>query len=225
MPRVRRASSRGDNGGYLGGCCRERQVRVVTHTGLATPPCAICGQWRQGQRARRHLTHGVSVWLCDTHRGDGYTHRSGGREFVERLTAVWAASDALTNVRRNALRAHLRAVGDAPPSRRELPGSYSWPALRREAERRFAAGEAPNEVIADLRTTYADGPSVVPSLRTMRRWFTQARWLTRGSDPATPQERPVRRHGPLTPREQFVNLMLTGYGNWPRRDAQLVRGP
>jgi hypothetical protein len=192
---------------------------------IETPPCAVCGQFRTGQRARHHLTHGVSLWLCDAHRADAYLSRDGGRDFVARLSAVWAASDGLTSRRRKALRAHLRAVVGVPAAR-ELPGSYSWPALRREAERRFAAGEAPAKVIADLRRTYADGPSIVPSVRTMRRWFTQARWLV-----APPRTRANARHaprprvGPLTPGEQMVNLLLTGYGNWPRDDGPRQRGP
>lgn len=60
---------------------------------------------------------------------------------------------------------------------RDQPGSYSWPKLRNEAERRFAAGEDPRVVIADLRENNADGPALAPSVRTMRRWFTQRRWL------------------------------------------------
>lgn len=164
------------------------------------------------------------MWLCGTHRSDSYLRQSGGMDFVERLTAVWAASDGLTSRRRKALTAHLRTIRGTLP--RELPGSYSWPALRREAERRFAAGEPPSQVIAELRTTYGDGPSRVPSVRTMRRWFTQGRWLISRPRQADRRARATRpRRGPLTPREQLVNLLLTGYGNHPRDEGRLVRGP
>ena len=173
------------------------------------PPCAICGRAGRGPRMLRHLTHGVSIWLCDAHRSDAFMRRRSGDEFVERLAAVWTASGVLTGRRQQALDAHLRRI-QAISVERERPGSYSWPMLRREAERRFAAGEKPADVITELRTTYRDGPAMVPSIRTMRRWFTQARWL-RG--PAT------KRHGvPRTtasPRRKgrahpLVDLILSG---------------
>lgn len=189
-----------------------------------TPPCAICGRWREGRRALHHLTHGVSLWLCDPHRSESYLHRDGGYDFVARATTVWAAAGALTKRRQAALRTHLRRL-DQARTERELPGSYSWPALRREAERRFATGEPPKDVIADLRCKYADAPSVVPSVRTMRRWFTQARWLTTPIAGKRRRKHPrPQRYGPLTPGEQLVNLLLTGYGNQPR-NRNLVRGP
>jgi hypothetical protein len=172
---------------------------------------------------RHHLTHGVSLWLCETHRRESYLRCNGGRDFVDRITTVWAAVDALTSRRRAALRAYLRRLG-APPHR-ELPGSYSWPALRREAERRFAAGEAPNTVITELRETYADGPSIVPSLRTMRRWFAQARWLLASPRDANEERTTSQRTGPLSPREKLVNFLLSGYLHAPRHEAQLIRGP
>lgn len=97
------------------------------------------------------------------------------------------------------------------------PGSYSWPLLRREAERRFATGEAPESVIADLRESYRDGPAMVPSVRTMRRWFTDARWLV---------ERLVARHpagnvsrwgsGGDTDWRPLVNVMIYGTPYLPR---------
>lgn len=190
-----------------------------------TPPCAVCGQLNHGRRAQHHLTHGVTVWLCETHRTDSYLSRSGGMAFVERLTAVWAASDGLTSRRRKALSFHLRTIRGAAATR-DLPGSYSWPVLRREAERRFAAGEPPADVIAELRRTHADAPAVVPSVRTMRRWFTQARWLVTQRRRTGVRARTTQpRSGPLTPREQLVNLLLTGYAYQPRNPERLLRGP
>jgi hypothetical protein len=141
-----------------------------------TPPCAICGHGGLGLRAPHHLTHGVSVWLCATHRSETFQRRRGGREFTERLGAVWAASGATSARRTAALRSHLRRVSQPPPARIP-PGSYSWPRLRVEAERRFAAGEPPRRVIADLRRRHVRGTATVPSERTMRRWFADARWL------------------------------------------------
>jgi hypothetical protein len=145
------------------------------------PPCVICGRSGGAERAERYLTHGLSVWLCSRHGSDAYRARGGGEVFVKRLAAMWAGAGALTRRRVRALDAHLTRVGGPPP--RPRPGSYSWPKLRREAERRFALGEAPDRVIAQLRSGHADGPAMVPSIRTMRRWFTQGRWLA----PPTPQ--------------------------------------
>ena len=76
------------------------------------------------------------------------------------------------------VRQTVRAGGAA-----ELPGSYSWPELRREAERRYAAGEDPNDVIAELRDRSRGGPARPPSVRTMRRWFHDARWLVARDGP------------------------------------------
>lgn len=69
-------------------------------------------------------------------------HRRAGREFTDRVAAVWTASGVLTVRRKQALEAHLRRVRMVG-AERDRPGSYSWPVLRREAERRFAAGEPP----------------------------------------------------------------------------------
>ena len=102
--------------------------------------------------------------------------REGGRELVRRLTGIWSASDALGLRRRAALAAHIERLRLADEGRNK-PGSHTWPKLRREAEQRFAAGETPALVIDELRHSYGDGPAIVPSVRTMRRWFAQGRWL------------------------------------------------
>ena len=71
--------------------------------GPVCPPCAICGRGGREQRKQLHLTHGISVWLCDAHRGEAFLKRRSGREFAERLSAVWAASGVLTIRRQDAL--------------------------------------------------------------------------------------------------------------------------
>ena len=151
------------------------------------PPCAICGHSGRGPCAPRHLTHGVVVWLCRAHGNDGFMGKRYGLEFVERLAAAWVACGVSTARRRAALHAHVRRIRSAGTPR-SRPGSYSWPVLRREAERRFAAGEPPNQVIAELRRDHRDGPAMVPSVRTMRRWFSQARWLMQPSPPPIGRE-------------------------------------
>ncbi len=175
------------------------------------PPCGICGHCGRGDRILHHLTHGLSVWLCQAHRSDGFLQRRGGREFVERLAAAWMATGKLTVNKRDALVAHIRRVETAG-AQRARPGSYSWPALRREAERRFATGDPPSEVISELRLTYRDGPAMVPSVRTMRRWYTQGRW-----NEATPNNRrrvpqaPARPSRVTSPWQPLIELILTGH--------------
>ncbi len=201
---------------------RSAQERPSLDAVSGNLPCAICGNSGRGPRTQRHLTHGVAVWLCDTHGSGAFMHRRAGREFTDRVAAVWTASGVLTVRRKQALEAHLRRVRMVG-AERDRPGSYSWPVLRREAERRFAAGEPPPEVIADLRGTSRDGPAMVPSVRTMRRWFTQARWLERQS---TDRRQQPRTKAPATKSDRahpLVELILTGTAS-PSR-LPLIQGP
>jgi hypothetical protein len=99
-----------------------------------------------------------------------------GRDFVASLHAVWRAAGIRSKRHEAALSAHLARIRRRPD--RNQPGSYSWPGLRQEAERRFARGEHPRVVIDDLRRRHTGLPANVPSVRTMRRWFAQRRWLT-----------------------------------------------
>jgi hypothetical protein len=162
------------------------------------PPCLICAGPGQGPRERLQLTQGVSVWLCAGHRAPAFLARRAGRDLAASLGALWSGAGCLTTRRRRALEDHLRRVRQHPAATR--PGSYAWPELRREAERRFSAGEPPARVIAELRARHRSAPACVPSLRTMRRWFSDGRWLARApasvvSRPARPVSRPVARGG------------------------------
>jgi hypothetical protein len=190
------------------------------------PACAICASARNGPAVEHHLTHGVSVWLCKTHRSEAFVCRRGGRDLVECLTGLWQTAGCLNNRQRAALATHLRRVGGAAVGRKR-PGSYSWPRLRAEAERRFAAGEPPRRVISKLRVLHAGDTATVPSVRTMRRWFTQARWLARAATPSRfddhartyqPTGRPTRRH---TDDGDPLLKMIRAWGWWyglPRGD-------
>lgn len=148
------------------------------------------------------------MWLCGRHAADAYAVRERGELFVRRLASVWAAAGALTRRRMQALEGHLTRV-DGRSSARERPGSYSWPKLRREAERRFAAGDAPDAVITELRHRHADGPAMAPSVRTMRRWFAEARWLALplGSRPKHGRP-PGPRPGPPTLARALAGIAL-----------------
>jgi hypothetical protein len=186
-------------------------------------PCVICGHHGRGPAHPYHLTHGFSVWLCVPHSTTEFLQRRDGLEFVERIAVSWASGGRLTSRAQAALRAHVARIQFADAAR-DKPGSYSWPVLREKAEARFAAGEPPDIVIDSLRASHEGGTAVVPSVRTMRRWFSEARWLAR-----PPRRRPMRtalrypmadfhrpRHDPL------VSFLLTGIA-YPRQNHP--RGP
>jgi len=142
--------------------------------------CAICADRTRGRTQLVRLSYGVSVTLCEGHASREFQRQRGGRDFVLTLQRLWQAHGCYTKARGRALDAHLRALAVRP--RRARPGSYAWPRLRREAEALFAAGAHPQGVIIRLRARYATNPARAPSVRSMRRWHTERRWLTQ---PAT----------------------------------------
>lgn len=143
---------------------------------ITTLPCAICGHRGRGQARVRFLPHGLHVWLCAVHGNLAFLLRDGGREFARRLHRRWVSNGEFGPRRRLALAAHVERIRRLAGAG-DKPGSHSWPKLRREAERRFAAGDDPATVIHDLRLDVSGGPAVAPSLRTFRRWFAEGRWL------------------------------------------------
>ncbi len=212
---------------------RKNKPGVRKRWGTGHLVCALCAGPGSGPVAEHHLTHGVSVFLCEAHRHDGYQRRRGGRDFADELAGMWGASGNLTPRHRRALSAHLRRAVRTNVAVGPLPGSYSWPVLRAEAERRFAAGEPPRRVIYELRTRHTGGDAIVPSVRTMRRWFCEARWLAlpapaRGSAAAPTQQSEHRRVMSLAEIREFV--VGEPYFNWaiwgsPRRLPRKSSGP
>jgi hypothetical protein len=145
---------------------------------VKSPVCAICLDRTRGKTFERELTHGVRIWLCEGHHSVAFLRANAGRDFVVTLMRSWRSHGCLTRARSRALDAHLAAVrtlGRAAARRR--PGSYAWPRLRREAEECFALGERALATIMRLRERHALDHATVPSIRTMRRWFAQGRWL------------------------------------------------
>lgn len=138
-----------------------------------TGPCAVCGL----AGARPHfLTHGVVVSICKVHRETGYLRRQDGWVFVHALQRHFEARfGSLGRRQKAALITHIaRVVGRAITSG---PGSYAWPTVRLEAELRYAAGEDPRRVSAQLRRRHSGSAAIVPSIRTLQRWFAEGRWL------------------------------------------------
>jgi hypothetical protein len=108
------------------------------------PLCLIC-MGRAGVGEPSCISLKVSVWLCGAHRSPEFLRRRAGRDLVVSLQRAWEAS------------------GQA------RPGSYAWPELRREAERRAAAGQAPRRIVAELLARAAGGLARAPARRTMLR--------------------------------------------------------
>jgi hypothetical protein len=135
--------------------------------------CAICVERTRGRTRPVELGYG----LCTGHASREFMTQRGGRDFVLTLQRLRQAHDCLTVARSRALRRHLTACSGVEA--RPRPGSYTWPTLRRDAERAFAAGRPAEAVIAALRRLHADGTAVPPSVRTMRRWNAERRWLAR----------------------------------------------
>jgi len=140
--------------------------------------CTICGLKACGQTELVQLTHGVALWLCRYHASEEFRTKNSGRDFVGTLTRIWASSQMLRGARAKALSAHMRRL-NARGRRlmQELPGSYSWKALRNEVEHRAAAGEPVRTIIVDLRARHAHDVADAPSERTIRRWYHDGRWL------------------------------------------------
>ncbi len=150
------------------------------------------------------------VWLCATPRSAAFLKGRSGREFAERVAAAWVTAGCLTRHRSRALESHVRSVELALVDR-DKPGSYAWPVLRYMAELRFAAGEPPRHVIDELRASYRGGVSMVPSVRTMQRWFTQGRWRVAPSRPRIRLSPPPVGE-PRSAWQPFVNMVVYGYG-------------
>jgi hypothetical protein len=143
-----------------------------------SPVCAICLDRTRGKTLERQLTHGVTIWLCEGHHSVEFMRRNAGRDFVVTLQRIWKSHGCVTSARSRALAAHLAAIrATGTRITRPRPGSYAWPRLRQEAEQAFARGERVLATILRLRERHAQSEAKVPSIRTMRRWFSQGRWL------------------------------------------------
>ncbi|HET6173524.1 MAG TPA: hypothetical protein VFD90_12995 [Gaiellales bacterium] len=185
---------------------------------VKSPVCAICLDRTRGRTQVRELTHGVRISLCEGHHSVAFMRRNAGRDFAVTLSRMWSAQGCLTRARSRALAAHLNAVR-ALGTRiaRARPGSYAWPRLRREAEEHFARGDGVIATILRLRDRHARDHAKVPSIRTMRRWFAQGRWLRR-PEPAT-----ARRTAMGTPPRQAERQSISSgssFGGEPSASRQ-----
>lgn len=183
------------------------------------PHCAICAGVGFGDVAPHDLTHGVRVNLCHHHRSELFQMQGGGEDFASALKAVWCAAGCYTAQREQALVAHMRRLRNIVKTDRDHPGSYAWPRMREEAERRWAEGQDRIKVMHDLRAQHSGSTAVVPSLRTMRRWHTQARWL----EPSPHDEPPTFGERVLAAVSEWNQDGRRSFGatplpGWPDRD-------
>ena len=146
--------------------------------------CAICVERTRGRTTKLDLGYGVHVWLCRDHASAAFQTQRSGRDFILTLQRLWEAHGCLTHARSKALHAHQARLRGASRAFRR-PGSYAWPALRRDAEHRFAAGASLGSVTNHLHHALARAPAEAPSLRTLQRWRRERRWIT-----ATPAQPP-----------------------------------
>jgi hypothetical protein len=127
----------------------------------------------------------VKLSLCEGHHSVEFMRSNAGRDFAVTLMRIWRAQGCFTRARSRALDAHLKAVRTLRTTIvRARPGSYAWPRLRREAEECFARGDGILNTISRLREWHARDHAKAPSMRTMRRWFAQGRWLRAGPSAA-----------------------------------------
>ncbi len=146
-----------------------------------SPVCAICLDRTRGTTTRLDLGFGVRVSLCRLHASVEFQCSYAGREFTLTLMRVWEAQGCMTLPRQRALDAHhdrVRENGRAETQQRRRPGSYSWVSLREEAERHFFEGASLDATIVSLRERHADDFARPPSVKTMRRWHADRRWLS-----------------------------------------------
>ncbi len=184
--------------------------------------CAICVDRTRGRTEAVDLGRGVSVWLCPAHASSDFREQRNGRDFVLTLHRLWKAHGCLTKPRSRALDDHLEARKGTQRPARQLPGSYSWPSLRREAEHRFAAGAPPAVVIAELRARHRQDVARAPSVRTMRRWYREQRWLTNA--PPEPADLPPE-PASAGPSAVPVDRGGGGLANWPPHRRSIGQPP
>jgi hypothetical protein len=152
--------------------------------------CVICLDRTRGPAQLVRLAFGVEVHLCAEHASPEFQTMRMGRDFTLTLHHAWSSAGCLTARRRRALEAHEAELRKPRRDARGLPGSYTWPTLRDETERRAAAGESADSIARDLRARHAADVAHAPSVRTVQRWVRERRWTDRRPVPAPAPRRP-----------------------------------
>jgi hypothetical protein len=140
--------------------------------------CLACfPQNRVGQRVP--LTLGCSLVLCADHRQPAFIASESGRRFLAAISTLYTSLGLSSRRFHTALMAFVDRC--ANPHRhaaeRTRPGSYAWPRRRQAAETVWSRGGSWEQGRRAAMRAPPGEPDRRPSERTVRRWWTDRRWL------------------------------------------------
>ena len=147
------------------------------------PKCVACFP-RSSAGQRVPLPYGVTLTLCREHRDPRFIASQSGRRFLAGVGEVCAGLGITARRYGEALRAFVDQCTNPRPAPRHRPGSYAWPDQRQAAELVWARG---GTFEAGLAAALGLPPPPgfafrLPSVRTVRRWWQERRWLTPPAD-------------------------------------------
>jgi hypothetical protein len=152
---------------------------------VACFPCSVAGEVVP-------LSHGIVIVLCADHRDVRFIQSRGGRDFLAAFATIF---DSVGLTGRRYHEAITRFVDQvrarSTPTPRRRPGSYAWVRLRTAAERVWESGGAYHDGEMVVLRGFLDlqaGVTRPPSPQTIRRWWSQRRWISRrpGEEPLSP---------------------------------------
>ena len=155
-------------------------------------PCAFCATSTRRAARLVYLGDGVSIYLCPEHASEPFRLQRNGRDFLLCLDKTWRAAgcsnrrrdrvlERVEQERKETLARRARGEDDI----RHLPGSYRCPEIRRAVEQAIDSGVVSIRKLDELVRTLLKaelrrGRVKAPSLRTLRRWRQQKRWMRPG---------------------------------------------
>lgn len=151
----------------------------------STRPCLLCQTRTKGRAKDVYLGYGVTICLCDEHASDAFIQADNSRHFLLSVHLALRAAGRLTRRHVMALDgfvARARGRANRAPTTRKRPGSYTWAAIRQRLEARLAASSLTTARMVELvqewlKVELRRGLVKLPSLRTLRRWRLESRWL------------------------------------------------
>lgn len=158
-------------------------------------PCLVCQTLTEGEARDIYLGYGVTIRLCARHASIDFIRADSGRHFSLTVHQALRSAGRLTRNHVKALDSFIerhvrpgRRRSDA--AERARPGSYAWREIRMRLEERLARGSLSTAAMAGLvrdwlKVELRRGRVSMPSLRTLRRWRLDARWLDRTADAPT----------------------------------------
>ena len=161
----------------------------------STGPCAFCATSTRKVVKDIYLGYGVKIRLCPEHSSEAFRMQRSGRDFLCCLSETWKANGCMT-ARRDKVIWHVEEQRKQTVKRRaakeddigHLPGSYRCPEIRRAVEEAVERGITEIRKLDELVRTLLKaelrrGRVKPPSLRTLRRWRQQRRWVRPGWQP------------------------------------------